>query len=94
MSQPLELRSVIGFAGGVPNGLIAHPDGETVMYPLGSTVVLRNKTDSSKQEFLRGHSEEVSRPYSTMILQNCFLGKSVASLQMLMMCTESASAAA
>lgn len=59
MTEPLPLASVIGFAGTVPDGLIAHPDGETVVYPLGSTVVLRSKQDSGKQEFLRGHSHEV-----------------------------------
>jgi cilia- and flagella-associated protein 52 len=59
MTEPLELASVIGFAGSVPNGLIGHPDGETVIYPLGSTIVLRSKNKSEKQEFLRGHSHEV-----------------------------------
>ena len=59
MAEPLELASVIGFAGSVPNGLIAHPDGKTIVYPLGSTIVLRSKDDSSRQEFLRGHSHEV-----------------------------------
>ena len=59
MTEPLELASVIGFAGHVKNGLVAHPDGETVLYPLGSTIVLRNKNDTAKQEFLRGHSNEV-----------------------------------
>lgn len=77
-----------GFAGEVQNGLLLHPDGHTLIYPLvqystvrtpaphvvvalrrpldsfeptgqlgtalqGSTIVLRDKQDSSAQEFLQ-----------------------------------------
>jgi len=56
----LNLRAVIGFGGSVPNGLKLHPDGQTVIYPLGSTVVLRNKEDPSQQSFLQGHDGPVS----------------------------------
>jgi len=59
MSEPLPLQSVIGFGGGIENGLIAHPDGRTLIYPLGSTIVLRDKFDSRAQEFLQGHSDKV-----------------------------------
>lgn len=59
MSEILPLTAVIGFGGSVPNGLIVHPDGDTVIYPLGSTVVLRSKKDAGNQQFLRGHSHEV-----------------------------------
>lgn len=59
MTEPLPLQSVVGFAGQVDRGLIAHPDGETVVYPLGSTVVLRSKRNASNQEFLRGHTDQV-----------------------------------
>lgn len=59
MSQALPLVSVIGFGGHVPNGLVVHPDADTVIYPLGSIVVLRSKSDSGKQQFLRGHTHEV-----------------------------------
>ena len=55
MAEPLVLNSVIGFGGSVENGLIAHPDGRTLIYALGSTVVLRDRTDSRAQEFLQGH---------------------------------------
>ena len=42
------------------NGLIAHPDGRTLIYPLGSTIVLRDKKDPKAQEFLQGHSDKAS----------------------------------
>ena len=41
------------------DGLILHPDGQTLIYPLGSMVVVRPKNDSSQQEFLQGHTDEV-----------------------------------
>lgn len=68
MSQALPLVSVIGFGGHVPNGLVVHPDGDTVIYPLGSIVVLRSKSDSGKQQFLRGHSHEVTILGTPLIL--------------------------
>lgn len=60
MAEPLNLHSVIGFGGQVQNGLIVHPDGKTLIYPLGSTIVLRDKADSNAQEFLQGHTDKVS----------------------------------
>eukprot|EP00983_Pelagomonas_calceolata_P029333 919038-Pelagomonas_calceolata.AAC.1 len=68
--------SVIGFGGSIENGLLPHPDGRTIIYPLGSTVVLRDKFDSRAQEFLQGHSDKVpqagdSLPSRTLhLLQN------------------------
>lgn len=59
MSHELGLCSVIGFAGDVPDGLICHPDGIHVIYPLGSTIVVRRRDDPSDQKFLRGHSDKV-----------------------------------
>jgi hypothetical protein len=59
MAEPLQLNSVIGFGGSVENGLLVHPDGKTIIYTLGSTVVLRDKADSRSQEFLQGHSDKV-----------------------------------
>ncbi|XP_028675401.1 cilia- and flagella-associated protein 52 [Erpetoichthys calabaricus] len=55
----LELQSIIGFNGNVPGGLIAHPDQKHVIYPLGSTVIIQSLT-TQKQEFLQGHSNNVS----------------------------------
>ena len=36
--EPIELNlmAVIGFNGGVIDGLILHPDNETIIFPLGS----------------------------------------------------------
>lgn len=59
MAEPLVLNSVIGFGGAIENGLIAHPDGRTIIYPLGSTIVLRDRADPRSQEFLQGHSDKV-----------------------------------
>ncbi|KAG2461041.1 CFA52 protein, partial [Polypterus senegalus] len=55
----LELQSIIGFNGNVPGGLITHPDQKHVIYPLGSTVIIQSLT-TQKQEFLQGHSNNVS----------------------------------
>jgi len=59
MVKELGLCSVIGFAGDVPDGLICHPDGIHVIYPLGSTIVVRRRDDPSDQKFLRGHTDKV-----------------------------------
>ncbi len=58
MAEPLQLNTVIGFGGSVENGLLAHPNGRTLIYPLGSTIVLRDKHDPRSQEFLQGHSDK------------------------------------
>eukprot|EP00878_Enallax_costatus_P038121 GHUV01043278.1.p1 GENE.GHUV01043278.1~~GHUV01043278.1.p1 ORF type:complete len:223 (+),score=51.96 GHUV01043278.1:1178-1846(+) len=60
MASPLNLQSCIGFQGQTENGLILHPDGRTMIYPLGSTIVLRDKKDAKAQEFLQGHTDRVS----------------------------------
>lgn len=60
MASPLNLQACIGFQGQTENGLILHPDGRTMIYPLGSTIVLRDKKDSKAQEFLQGHTDRVS----------------------------------
>lgn len=60
----LDLVSTIGFAGDVPGGLLMHPDGNHLIYPLGNTVVIvdlmTTKQDKSKQRFLSGHTDNVS----------------------------------
>ncbi|TPX31610.1 hypothetical protein SmJEL517_g05107 [Synchytrium microbalum] len=61
----MELQSIIGFGGSVPGGLIKHPDGIHMIYPLGSTVVVTTSTNSNslakpKQDFLQGHTNSVS----------------------------------
>lgn len=72
--ERLNLGGVIGFEGAVPNGFIAHPDGTHVVYPLGSTVVIKN-TKTNTQAFLQGHTDKVS----CVTLSNC--GRYIASGQ-------------
>uniref|UniRef100_A0A8D3EA63 Cilia- and flagella-associated protein 52 n=1 Tax=Scophthalmus maximus TaxID=52904 RepID=A0A8D3EA63_SCOMX len=55
----LELEAAIGFNGNVFSGLKVHTDGEHLIYPLGSTVIL-NRIKDGKQEFLQGHTNNVS----------------------------------
>ena len=60
MTDHLPLKSVIGFAGKVGGGLVLHPNGKTMAYPLGATVVVKELGDTYSQSFLQGHSDEVS----------------------------------
>ncbi|KAJ3000626.1 Cilia- and flagella-associated protein 52 [Globomyces sp. JEL0801] len=53
--QPIKLKSIIGFGGNVPGGLLKHPDGIHRVYSLGSTVVISDAKKNS-QEFLQGHT--------------------------------------
>eukprot|EP00940_MAST-03C_sp_MAST-3C-sp2_P002750 g2750.t1 len=59
MSKSIELRAVIGFEGSIPNGLIYHPNGRFVLYPLGTTIVIKNLM-TGHLDFLRGHSNKIS----------------------------------
>lgn len=54
MEKELDIQAVIGFTGKVNEGLILHPDNEHLIYPLGSTIVVRHIISRS-QTFLRGH---------------------------------------
>jgi hypothetical protein len=56
----LPLESVIGFEGKVGGGLVLHPNGKTMAYPLGATVVVKELGDSYSQSFFQGHTDEVS----------------------------------
>ncbi len=51
-------------AGNVPGGLLVHPDSNHLIYPLGNTVVIEDlmstRQDRSRQEFLSGHTNNVS----------------------------------
>lgn len=47
--RPLPLQACLGFGGTVGNGLILHPDKKTLIYPLGTTIVLRDKVRKSHQ---------------------------------------------
>ena len=55
----VELVSALGFSGNVKEALIVHPNGEDIIYPLGSTIVIKN-VKSGKQNFLQGHSDKVT----------------------------------
>lgn len=46
-------------SGHVFSGLRVHPDREHLIYPLGCTVILKRIKDG-KQEFLHGHTNNVS----------------------------------
>lgn len=61
MAEPkvLDLQSIVGFEGRVRDGLIYHPDGEWILYPLGATIVAKN-IQTGHQEFLDGHTNAVS----------------------------------
>lgn len=58
MSQ-LELIRTLGFNGTLHAGLHIHPDGEHMIYALGSTVVIQNLKNKT-QRLLRGHTNTVS----------------------------------
>jgi len=54
--KPLVLENAIGFSGNVSGALLLHEgaDAAHILYPLGSTIVIRNVEDASDQTFLRG----------------------------------------
>ena len=56
MDPPLELVNAIGISGNVASSLLLHEadDAAHIVYPLGSTLVIRNVEDASDQIFLRG----------------------------------------
>jgi len=55
----LKIKAVIGFNGLIPSGLHYTPDGEHMLYPLGSFTVLKN-IRSGKEAFFDGHTNDVS----------------------------------
>lgn len=55
----LELKAALGFGGTVPGGLVVQPNHKQLVYPLGSTVVMRDM-NTGKQCFLQGHTNTVS----------------------------------
>ena len=74
VEQDLELQAVIGFQGKVVDGLVLHPDNEHIIYPLGTTLVVRHII-SRTQQFLRGHDNDIS------VIQVSKTGKYIASGQ-------------
>lgn len=64
----LPLSSCIGFNGSVDGGLVLEKDGTTVIYPLGSTIIVKQLHKDQQQMFLQGHTDEVifSRSFSSL----------------------------
>jgi len=60
--KSLVLENAIGFSGKVSGSLLLHEgvDAAHIIYPLGSTIVIRNVEDASDQTFLRAHTQAVS----------------------------------
>jgi hypothetical protein len=42
MQKEIDINAVIGFSGHIYDGLLLHPDNEHIIYPLGSTVIVRH----------------------------------------------------
>ncbi|XP_015380086.1 PREDICTED: cilia- and flagella-associated protein 52-like [Diuraphis noxia] len=57
--QDLELQSLIGFDGNPLNGLILHPDGVHLVYPLGTNIAAYNWRTKA-QRFFEGHTNVIS----------------------------------
>lgn len=57
--EVLQPIAIFGFDGKIPGGLFVHPDRKHVIFPLGNKLSILN-VDTSKQEFLCGHSNIVS----------------------------------
>ena len=57
--KQLNLMAIIGFSGKVPDGLILHPDNETLIFPIGSQIIIRNVL-TRQDSFLRGHDNDIS----------------------------------
>ena len=58
-AKDLNLCGVIGFNGKVLDGLILHPDNETLIFPVGCQIILRNVL-TRKDKFLKGHSNDIN----------------------------------
>ena len=59
MHKEVDIKAVIGFTGATQGGLLLHPDNQHIVYPLGSTVVVRHIL-SRAQTFLKGHDSKIS----------------------------------
>lgn len=56
----LELVGCIGFGGNIKHSLLLHTSDTHIIYPIGSTIVIKNVEDPSKQTLLQGHSQKVT----------------------------------
>ncbi|CAG9771369.1 unnamed protein product [Ceutorhynchus assimilis] len=57
--QDLEPKAIIGFDGSTINGLVVHPNGLHVLYPMGNKISIQ-EWDTKKQTFLVGHTNNIS----------------------------------
>lgn len=55
----LPLNSCIGLNGSVDGGLVLTRDGASIIYPLGSTIVVKSLQNEQEQSFLQGHTDQV-----------------------------------
>ena len=61
MAAPLPLSACVGFSGTVQGGLLLYPvTQQHIIYPLGSSIVIRNVHDNSDQVFLQAHTDRVT----------------------------------
>lgn len=58
-ASPLQLQRVVGFSGDVPSSLLAHPNGEAVVYGVGSVIVVERINGKRQQRLLQGHTAKV-----------------------------------
>jgi len=72
----LPLQGAIGFSGKIRNSLILHKSDTHIIYPLGSTIVIRNVEDATDQTFLQAHTQRIT----CMALSKC--GNKLASGQL------------
>ena len=54
-----KISHYLSILGKVNSGLVLHPDNEHIIFPLGTTIVVRHII-SRKQNFLRGHDNNIS----------------------------------
>lgn len=59
-TQRLELQTVMGYSGCIPNSLLAHPNGVHLVYALGACIVVRDVNDPNSSEFFYGHNDKIS----------------------------------
>ena len=79
-NMALPLSSCIGFNGSVGGGLVLEKDGNTVIYPLGSTIIVRQLHNDQQQTFLQGHTDEVRMSLRSTTLWRFSLAFSVTQL--------------
>ncbi|CAB3362025.1 Hypothetical predicted protein [Cloeon dipterum] len=57
--ETLAAKFVVGFEGAVPGGLVVHPRGQHIIYPIGAKLVIQNWS-SGEQTLLEGHTSSIS----------------------------------